>query len=86
MTPLLTTEQAARQLNCSLATLKRRISSGQLPVFRDGRLIRIRQQDLDHYIEQRVCTPAQRRRPNTTAVTKPLMTGRKLFELPDPLT
>jgi excisionase family DNA binding protein len=83
---LLTLEQAAKQLNCSPATLKRRLSTGALPCFRDGRLLRIRQTDLDQYIEQRLCLPAEPTRPARTAETTVPPPGRKLYDLPDPLT
>jgi excisionase family DNA binding protein len=83
---LLTLPQACDQLACSLATLKRRIRTGQLPVFRDGRLIRIRQTDLDHYIHQHIARPAQAHTPTTAAPSASLPAGRRLFELPDPLT
>ena len=84
--PLLTIEQAAKQLNYSPATLKRRLRSGALPCFRDGRLLRIRQTDLDHYIEQRLCRPTEPNRPARTAQTTALPPGLKLYDLPDPLT
>ena len=84
--PLLTIEQAAQQLNCSPATLKRRLRTGALPSFRDGRLTRIRQTDLDHYIEQRLCLPAESTLTATRVETQTLAPGRKLYELPDPLT
>jgi excisionase family DNA binding protein len=83
---LLTLPDAAEQLACSLATLKRRIRAGQLPVFRDGRLIRVRQQDLDHYIQRRIRLPTEPAQTTKPIETEPLTPGRKLFDLPDLLT
>ncbi|WP_068115812.1 helix-turn-helix domain-containing protein [Tropicimonas marinistellae] len=50
---LLTLEQAAEILNCSLKTVQRRIESGDLPVIRDGRLVRVHPDDLDRFIRLR---------------------------------
>jgi excisionase family DNA binding protein len=55
---LLTLRQAAALLGCSTATVKRRISSGVLPAFRDGRLVRIREDDLRRYVAERVARMA----------------------------
>jgi len=51
---LLTFEEAARELRCSLATVKRRVRAGELPVFRDGRIVRVRSTDLERFILERV--------------------------------
>jgi excisionase family DNA binding protein len=51
---LLTRAQAAEELGCSLSTLKRRIAAGDIPVFLDGRLVRIREADLRRYVLERV--------------------------------
>jgi excisionase family DNA binding protein len=52
---LLPLPEVARQLSCSVATVKRRIRSGELPAYRDGRrLVRVRALDLDRYIGERV--------------------------------
>lgn len=48
--PLLTLKQVATQLNMSVATVRRRIDDGSLAVIRDGRIVRVRQKDLDSYI------------------------------------
>jgi excisionase family DNA binding protein len=51
---LYTLREVAEALSCSLATVKRRVSSGELPAYRDGRLVRVRASDLDRYIAERV--------------------------------
>ena len=50
---LLSLADAAAILGCSLKTLRRRIEEGQLPVIRDGRLVRIHPQDLTRYVAVR---------------------------------
>jgi excisionase family DNA binding protein len=51
--PLLTFYEAAQMLDCSLKTLRRRIDAGLLPVYRDGRIVRVRRVDVDEYIAAR---------------------------------
>ena len=51
--PLLTIQEVAGILKCSLKTVQRRIETGELPVIRDGRMIRVHPADLDRYIRQR---------------------------------
>lgn len=51
---LLTVPQVAARLGCSVATVKRRIRDGALLAFRDGRLVRVRELDLDRYIAEHV--------------------------------
>lgn len=53
-TELLTLPQVADRLGCSTATVKRRIRAGALPAYRDGRLVRVRELDLDRYIAEHV--------------------------------
>ncbi len=50
---LLTIKDAAETLGVSVKTLRRRIDAGGLPVFRDGRLIRIHPEDLARFINSR---------------------------------
>jgi len=50
---LLTIQDAAAAIGCSVKTLRRRIEDGALPVFRDGRLIRIHPDDLARFINSR---------------------------------
>ncbi len=51
--PLLTKKRVAEILDTSEKTVDRRIRSGDLPAIRDGRIIRIRPEDLERYIAQR---------------------------------
>lgn len=50
---LLTIDAAASILGCSMRTLRRRIKAGELPVIRDGRLVRVHPQDLSRYVAAR---------------------------------
>ena len=43
----------AEGLNLSQKTLRRRIDEGQLPVIRDGRILRVHPRDLERYISAR---------------------------------
>jgi excisionase family DNA binding protein len=49
---LLTREQVAEILGCSLDTVDRRITQGKLPALRDGRLVRVMEDDLRAYIRR----------------------------------
>jgi excisionase family DNA binding protein len=51
---LLTIEQVAEVLGCSPRTVQRRITSGALPIFRDGQMVRVRERDLERYISARI--------------------------------
>jgi excisionase family DNA binding protein len=51
---VLTLSEVAAELHCSLATVKRRVHSGALPVVRDGRIVRIRAVDLERFLLERV--------------------------------
>ena len=50
---LLTVEETARTLSISVRTLRRRIEAGDMPVIRDGRMVRVQPQDLRRYIATR---------------------------------
>lgn len=50
---LLTLPDAAELLGLSLKTLRRRVAAGDLPVIRDGRLVRVHPNDLERYIAAR---------------------------------
>ena len=50
---LLTLQDTADILNSSMKTLRRRIEEGQLPVIRDGRILRVHPRDLERYIASR---------------------------------
>lgn len=71
MTSVLTLKEAADRLLCSQTTVKRRIRAGALPAFHDGRIVRVREADLERYVRERV------RAARPDAVPAPLA-GRKL--------
>jgi len=48
---LLTETEVSQILGCSVRTVRRRITSGELVVIRDGRLVRIHPDDLNFYIQ-----------------------------------
>ena len=50
---LLTLQESALILKTSMKTLRRRIDAGQLPVIRDGRIVRVHPRDLERYISAR---------------------------------
>ena len=50
---LLTLQQVSDTLGVSPKTLQRRINAGQLPVIRDGRIVRVHPRDLERYISAR---------------------------------
>jgi len=47
---LLRLQEASDTLGISPKTLRRRIDEGQLPVIRDGRILRVHPRDLERYI------------------------------------
>jgi len=49
---LLTIDEAAKILNVSPKTVRRRIDAGDLPVIRDERVLRITQDDLRRYVSR----------------------------------
>lgn len=51
--PLLDAEEVAQQLRVSIALAYRLIQRGQIRSVRIGRLVRVRQHDLDRFIEQK---------------------------------
>ena len=53
LTPLLTLQDSADILQVSPKTLQRRIKAGELPVIRDGRILRVHPADLQRYISAR---------------------------------
>lgn len=52
--PLMTVKEVATGMNASEKTIHRRIASGELPVIRDGRMIRIRPKDYRLYLESKM--------------------------------
>ncbi len=49
---LLTLAEAADRLGCSRATVKRWVAAGTLPTFRVGRVVRIRELDLERFVAE----------------------------------
>ena len=52
--PLMTVREVAKGMNASEKTVRRRIAAGELPVIRDGRMIRIRPKDYRWYLESKL--------------------------------
>ncbi len=50
---LLTLQEVSDTLGVSPKTLRRRINAGELPVFRDKRIVRVHSADLERYISAR---------------------------------
>jgi len=50
---MLTIGEAADALRVSPKTIQRRIAAGQLSAFRDGRMLRIPQPEIERYIAER---------------------------------
>jgi excisionase family DNA binding protein len=84
---LLTLSEAAGLVGCSVRTLRRRIERGSLPVFRDGRIVRVRELDLAGYIGRRTTCPLVRRAaPRRARLCPEPQKARWLFDSPDPLS
>ena len=54
--PLMTVKDVAAAMKVSKKTVRRRIAAGELPVIRDGRLIRIRPTDYRNYLISKMNT------------------------------
>ncbi len=52
--PLMTVKEVATGMSASEKTVRRRIAAGELPVIRDGRMIRIRPKDYRRYLESKL--------------------------------
>ncbi len=52
--PLMTVKDVATEMKASEKTVRRRIAAGELPVIRDGRLIRIRPKDYRRNLESKM--------------------------------
>lgn len=61
---LLTAAEVADTLRVSTMTVYRLIRSGELPAVRVGRNYRVRERDLDAYLESQVVDPASMEMPN----------------------
>jgi len=86
---LLTLGDVASALGCSVRTVRRRVDAGALPVFRDGRILRVPEAALAGYVQARTAAPLAASSP---AITLPrrapgvtLSQTRKLTAHPDPL-
>ena len=51
---LMTVNEVAAAMNASTKTVRRRIAAGDLPIIRDGRLIRIRPMDFRRYLASKM--------------------------------
>lgn len=58
--PLIGIAEAARRLGIAPKTLYKWVENGQMPFIRIGRLVRFRTEDLEEWVEGRVCLPASR--------------------------
>ncbi len=52
--PLMTVKEVAADMKASEKTIRRRIETGDLPVIRDGRLIRIRPMEYRRYLASKI--------------------------------
>jgi excisionase family DNA binding protein len=77
---LLTLAEVADELGCSIATVKRRIRSGALPAFVDGRLVRVRDADLTRYIAERVSRQTAAGAPPSELAGRTLPRGSRLWD------
>ena len=75
---LLRLSDVAVELDCSVATVKRRVREGALPAFRDGRIVRVRESDLTRYVLERVVVSA--RGDATAATGRALAKGARLWD------
>jgi len=75
---LLTVAETAEYLGCSRTTVKRWIAAGTLPTFRAGRLVRVRERDLERFVAEHT------RRRSSTAPDAPagviLKPGARLWD------
>lgn len=55
----LSVTEVARRLGVSERTLWRRIAGGSLPVFRDGRIVRVAEGELARYVRERTAEATQ---------------------------
>lgn len=55
----LSTSQAASQLGITTRTLYRLIDSGQLPAYRFGRVIRLKEQEVESFVERSRIAPGE---------------------------
>jgi excisionase family DNA binding protein len=79
-TALLTLQEAAGELGCSVTTVKRRIRAGVLPAFVDGRVVRVRQADLRRYVAERTAVRVARAHPSRAAARRSREPEGKLWD------
>jgi excisionase family DNA binding protein len=81
---LLRLDQVAERLGVSVATVRRRIASGELVAYRDGtRIVRVREPDLDRHISERcAATPVRAGISTITAPGRALPPGVRLWDEP----
>jgi len=53
MSILLTTKEGAKRANVSFPTFRRWIDRGELPVVRIGHILRVKEEDLERFIDER---------------------------------
>ena len=58
--PYIKISQVAQRLNMSPSTVYKRVSRGDIPAYRIGKLIRIDERDLEKYMEQNQTEGARR--------------------------
>lgn len=78
MSELLTLAQVAERLGCSRATVRRRVGDGSLPTFRDGRIVRVREDDLRRFVVERVARTSSRSSSSPAGVR--LAAGARLWD------
>jgi excisionase family DNA binding protein len=76
---LMTLKDVADELSCSVATVKRRVRKGLLPVVVDGGLRRVREDDLGRYLAERLVRRVSDRAP-AAAAGRALPKGAKLWD------
>jgi excisionase family DNA binding protein len=76
---LLTLRDVAAELGCSVTTIKRRVREGALPVYVDGHLVRVREDDLRRYVAERVRRRARSSAP-AVAAGRRLPKGARLWD------
>jgi excisionase family DNA binding protein len=59
MNRLLTVREVAEVLRCAESTVYRAIQGGRLPAWRYGRMVRVREADLERFVEGAMVTEAE---------------------------
>lgn len=87
---MLTIAESALLLGVSQRTIRRRIASGRLAVFHDGRVVRIPDAALESYVRRCTVPAAERTIPVMSARRAPsgaqgVVAAGRLWDAPDPL-